>query len=270
MKIINLLHNPSAGNEDHTQQRLVNILEKKGFKCRYSSMDKKAWKRLDEDVDFIVAAGGDGTIRKITKELLDRKLSDKTWPIALLPLGTANNIAKTLSISGSEEEIISSWHNASVKKFDVGRIYNLPSAEFFLEGFGCGIVPYLIKKMQKIQKASNEKPEVNAALKVLHDVIFSYPSRFCKLEVDGADYSGKFFLVEIMNTRLIGPNLFLSPFGDPGDGKFDIILIREKDREKLASYVANKLNGIDTPYIFDQLKGQNINITWEGYAFTCR
>ncbi len=66
---------------------------------------------MNEKVDFIVAAGGDGTIRKITKELLDRKLSEKTWPIALLPLGTANNIAQTLEINGTSEDIIHSWHS---------------------------------------------------------------------------------------------------------------------------------------------------------------
>src|ERR1700693_2303775 len=108
MKIINLLHNPTAGNEDHSKEELISLLEENGYECRYSSM-KKDWKNLEEKVDFIVAAGGDGTIRKITKELLERKLSEKIWPIALLPLGTANNVAQTLEINGSTEEIIQSW-----------------------------------------------------------------------------------------------------------------------------------------------------------------
>ncbi len=88
MKVINLLHNPTAGNEDHAKEELISLLEANGFKCCYSSI-KENWKKMDEKVDFIVAAGGDGTTRKLTKQLLDRKLSEKTWPIALLPLGTA-------------------------------------------------------------------------------------------------------------------------------------------------------------------------------------
>jgi diacylglycerol kinase family enzyme len=264
MKVVNLLHNPDAGKEDHTREELIFLLEKNGFECQYSSMNKKDWKKLEENVDFIVAAGGDGTIRKITKELLDRKLSDKTWPVALLPLGTANNIAQTLEINGSTEEIIQSWHNASIKKFDVGRIHKLSSAKFFLESFGYGLFPYLIKKMQKLDKSDNDKPEIETALKMLHETIFSYEPKFCELELDGVDHSGKFLLVEIMNTRLIGPNLFLSPHGDPGDGQFDVILVPESDKEKLASYVSDKLNQMDVPYIFRQLKAQNINISWEG------
>ncbi|HEY2722780.1 MAG TPA: diacylglycerol kinase family protein [Chitinophagaceae bacterium] len=265
MKVVNLLHNPTAGNEDHSKEKLIKLLEKNGFETRYSSM-KEDWKQLDEKVDFIVAAGGDGTIRKITKQLLDRKLSEKTWPIALLPLGTANNVAQTLGIHGSPEEIIQSWNDAEIKKFDVGRIENLPGASFFLESFGYGLFPYLIKKMQKIDAKDIDHPEIElrTALETFHESIFSYEPKYCTMKIDEIDHSGKFLLVEIMNTRLMGPNLFLSPNGDPGDGEFEIILIHEKSKEKLASYISDKLNGKETSYHFEQLKGRNISISWEG------
>jgi diacylglycerol kinase family enzyme len=225
-------------------------------------MDEKGWDKFDEDADFIVAAGGDGTIRKVTKKLLDKK-PGKKLPIALLPLGTANNIAQTLEIDGSTDEIIESWKTARIKKFDVGRIYNVGSSNFFLESFGYGLFPYLIKKMKKIEDNSGT-PEIEKALEILHEIIFSYSPKFCKLKIDDVDLSGNFLLVEIMNTQLMGPNLFLSPHGDPGDGQFDIILIPERDKEQLASYVSDKLNGIDVPYTFQQLKGKNIIVGWEG------
>jgi len=41
---------------------------------------------LEEDIDFVVVAGGDGTVRQITKELLNRKVLNKTFPVALLLL----------------------------------------------------------------------------------------------------------------------------------------------------------------------------------------
>jgi diacylglycerol kinase family enzyme len=265
MKVVNLLHNPTAGNEDHAKEELISLLEENGFECSYSSI-KKDWKKMDEKGDFIVAAGGDGTIRKITKELLGRKRSEKTWPIALLPLGTANNIAQTLEINGATTDIIQSWHHAETKKFDVGQIRQLPDAEFFLESFGYGIFPFLIKKMKKIDKKEIETPEVELqkALEVLHEIIFSYEPKQCMLKIDGVDHSGKFLLVEIMNTKLIGPNLFLSPHGDPGDGQFEVILIPESDKEKLAAYISDKLKGIEVPYTFNHVKSKNINISWEG------
>jgi diacylglycerol kinase family enzyme len=84
------------------------------------------------------------------------------------------------------------------------------------------------------------------------------------MNIDGVDHSGSFLLVEIMNTRLIGPNLFLSPHGDPGDGEFEVVMIPESDKERLASYVSNKINGMDVPYHFQQLKAKNITVKWEG------
>jgi len=266
MKIVNLLHNPDAGNEDHSEEKLVSLLEANGFECRYSSMNKKNWKKIEEEVDFIVAAGGDGTIRKITKELLGRKLSEKTWPIGLLPLGTANNIAQTLEINESTEDIIQSWHHPRTKNFDVGRILGPPDTTFFLESFGYGLFPFVIRKMKKIDKSAIETSdmEIKTALEILHESIFTYEPKYCELNVDGTDHSGKFLLAEIMNTRLIGPNLFLSPHGDPGDGQFEVILIPQKDKEKLASYVTDKMKGIDEPYHFEQLKGKNIKVMWEG------
>ncbi len=265
MKIVNLLHNPTAGNEDHDREELTSLMEKNGFECQYSSM-KKNWKDIDEKVDFIVAAGGDGTIRKITKELLDRKLSEKTWPIALLPLGTANNIAQTLNIEGSTEEIIQSWHHGHIKEFDVGRIYHLPKVEFFLESLGYGLFPYLIKKMKKVGKKEIQTPEqeIRTALESLHEIIFSYEPKQCNLKMDGIDHSGKFLMTEIMNTKLIGPNLFLSPHGDPGDGEFEVILIPEKDKENLAAYISDKLKGVESPYTFHQFKAKEIAVSWEG------
>lgn len=264
MKIVNLLHNPTAGHEDHDKEELTSLMEKNGFECQYSSI-KKDWKAIDEKVDFIVAAGGDGTIRKITKQLLDRKLSEKTWPIALLPLGTANNIAQTLNVEGSTEEIIQSWHHTQLKPFDVGRIRGLPKAEFFLESLGYGMFPYLMKKMKKAEKEiGTPEQELRTALEMLRDIIFSYEPKQCNLMIDGIDLSGKFLMAEIMNTKLIGPNLFLSPHGDPGDGEFEVILIPEKDKDKLAAYISGKLSGVESPYTFHQLKARQITVSWQG------
>src|ERR1051325_5153423 len=99
MKKVKLLHNPTAGDEEHSKKELVALIKSNGYDCKYSSTKDKDWAEFEEDLDFLIAAGGDGTIRKITKELLNRKKLEKILPIAPLPLGTANNIAKTLNIT---------------------------------------------------------------------------------------------------------------------------------------------------------------------------
>src|ERR1044072_2398775 len=106
MKIARLFHNPTAGEGEHTRKKLVSLMEAAGFDCSYSSTKKKRWEKIEsKDTDFIVIAGGDGTVRKVAEELLDQKVLNKILPIGLLPLGTANNIAKTLNIPSDPEVV---------------------------------------------------------------------------------------------------------------------------------------------------------------------
>ncbi len=263
MKIAKLLHNPKAGEGEYTRKKLSKLLKDAGYQCRYSSTKKKGWDEgKDADVDLVVVAGGDGTVRKVARVMLDQKKA-----IALLPLGTANNIARTLNLNEKPETLVHAWSSASLKPFDVGRIYGLKrSAEFFLEGIGFGVFPRLMKEMKKYKERLPESPEenINLALEVLHDIILSSKARFCKISLDGADYSGEFLLAEVMNTQSIGPNLNLTPVGDPSDGELEVILIAERQREEFAAYVHNKLHGIEQPPIFNVLKAKNLEIFWEG------
>ena len=266
MKIAKLLHNPTAGDEEHSKQHLVSMIEANGFECRYSSTKKKGWEDIEEDTDFIICAGGDGTVRKIAQELLNRKILSKIWPIGLLPMGTANNIANTLEIRGETESIVKAWNEEKIKNFDVGIIYHGADISFFLESFGYGIFPYLMKEMKKIDDDEFSSPEdkIHQALKKMHQIVLSYESRYCHLVIDGIDYSGKFLLAEVMNIRSIGPNLYLAPQADPGDGQLDVIVVPEAEKDKFADYLLNKINGFEETFKFTAVKGKEIEISWEG------
>lgn len=274
MKIAKVLHNPGAGDGENTDKELIAAIESEGYKCGYLSTKKRGWEKEEwdriasQDVDFLVVAGGDGTVRKLAQELLDRKLIDKKLPIALLPLGTANNIAKTLGISGDAEEVIRGWKQHSLKKFDVGRIDGIKKHKFFIESFGYGVFPRLMKEMKKLDRSLFNTPEqkIKTALQILEDTIKNYKTKLCKLTIDDEDYTGKFLLVEIMNTSSIGPNLHLAPFADPGDEFFEVVLIAENQRDEFVAYVKRKLEGKDDAPFFRVLKAKKLQIYWEGTA----
>jgi diacylglycerol kinase (ATP) len=267
MKTIHLLHNPKAGDKEHSELDLIKLIEANGFKCTYSSTKEKGWKDIDPEADFLAVAGGDGTVRKVGVAMLQGEGGGKKHlPIALLPKGTANNIGKSLEISGEEKDIIASWKKENVRKFDVGKISGFTETMYFLEGFGFGVFPKLMNDMRDGADKKDVSPEerIDNALHVLHDIIDNYKAKPCQLLIDGVDHSGNFLLIEVMNTPSLGPNLDLNPLANTNDGELEVILIAENQREKFATYIWDKMKDGNTPFSFSTLKAKEITLTWEG------
>ena len=265
MKVCTLIHNPGAGDEKHSKEELISKIESLGYDCRYSSIKKRGWKDIDPDTDFLIVAGGDGTVRKVTKRLLNRRILRKRFPIALLPMGTANNISKTLNVDGEPEIIGRTWTEENLKKIDIGFIRGLSEPNFFLEGFGQGIFPILIQKMKESdgKSFSNLEEEIKYSLQVLQETLHTYQPEDLQLRIDGKDHSGRYLLAEIMNIRSIGPNLMLAPDADPGDGELEVVLVAESQRAEFAKYVENKLNDVENPFVFNSIKARSIRMHCE-------
>ena len=236
MQKIKLIHNPNAGNGAYSKSELVSIIESAGYQCDYSSSKKEEWKEMVADTDMIIVAGGDGTVRKLAKAFLNNKKMNNDIPIGLLNLGTANNLIRTLRIKGEPGELIEAYKKEQVKKFDTGIIKDLPGCGFFLESCGFGIFPRLMKEMRKTDIHDTE-----AALQVMIAVIKSSKTFHCQIKADDKEIEGDFILAEIMNSPWMGPGLHMNSVSDPGDGKLELVLVGEDEREVFTEFVSGKL-----------------------------
>ena len=80
-----LFHNPSAGHKADKDDILA-AMKLADFEVRYVSVKNgDIEKAFEKRTDLIVIAGGDGTITEVLT-----KVHDRSVPVALLPLGTAN------------------------------------------------------------------------------------------------------------------------------------------------------------------------------------
>ncbi len=270
MKTAKILHNPNAGKQQHTKKKLKSLVKEHGFDCGYSSTKDINWKKVKPDADFLIIAGGDGTVRKIVVQLINKKKAIQKLPILLLPLGTANNIAKSLGIEGHIDDIIKNIHKRNLKSFDIGSITGGKKDMIFLESFGFGVFPELMKKMKDIER-DDASPEENLqlALKQLHEIVTKYPAKPFTITIDGVPNTDHYILIEIMNISSMGPNLNLSPNSDPGDGEFELVMIPENQREEFASYISYKMSGIEKSFVPIVIKGKKISIaTPAGYMHT--
>lgn len=259
-----IIHNPGAGDQEHTKQKLIQLISSEGYDCRYFSTKEDDWKTIDPETELVIVAGGDGTVGKVVRNLVKQGLNEKI-PVALLPAGTANNIASTLGISGELDEIVGAWKPGLIKPFDLGLLKQEGKEEVFLEGVGFGLFPKLIKAMDKMEdQPDTAEGSLELALATLLDIVATAKSRFCKLELDGNDHSGDYLLLEIMNAHSIGPNLKLAPQADPGDGRFDAVWIHEEERSKLIEYLQHRLNKEEATPPFHSLACRRVHLEWAG------
>lgn len=264
-KIVHLVYNSDAGEEQqHSKKHLIPMIEANGYKCIYSSSKKNALKIIHPESEFIIIAGGDGTIRKMVMKLLNKKLKYKR-PVALLPFGTANNIANSLGISKDIEINIASWTDYTLKKFDVGQILGFQKTRHFIEAFGFGLFPKLLKVL-KDKDDDNQTPEDEfaMALNTLLKLTKSYKGALVKIELDDQIIEEDCLLLEVMNISCLGPNLNLSKDADSGDGYLDVVIVRTAQRGLMEDYLEQRIEQKDVVFPIKPLRTKKLSINWLG------
>lgn len=243
---------------------LIQIVQKAGFECRYSSTKEDDWKQIEEDVDYILIAGGDGSVRKIAHILIENKKTHV--PIFLYPSGTANNIGLTMGLERSITSFTNLIQSHLTQNFDVGRFTMNEKDHYFLESLGWGVFPKLILKMDD-HKKDLKKPlydELPVALEMLHKIVKKYNPKYAVIETDQHRLAGFFLMIEIMNTKSIGPRLTLAPLASTRDGYLDLILIPAHQRIHLLKYLEKRIKGEKAYFKLHPLRVKYVNIEWYG------
>jgi diacylglycerol kinase (ATP) len=235
-----LTHNPSAGDEEHSQESLTSALEAEGHTVRWQSIKDEDWKTtLNEPVDLVVAAGGDGTVRKVFKQL-----AGTDTPVTLFPVGTANNIARSLGYEDDDPlRLIRGWPSGRRRACDIGSLASANGEARFVESMGGGLFAAVLARAENADAKAAGMSKLELGLRLLVDVIEDAPALYWEVEVDGVDVSGEVLACEAMNVRETGPNIPLAPEADPGDGMLEAVLIRDEHRRALAGYVHARVNG---------------------------
>lgn len=270
MKKIQIIHNPTAGDGKHNKQSLLSLFSEFCEVASYISTEEEGWTNfLKEGGEVVYIAGGDGTVRKVAQIIYKSKLPPEKIPaLGILALGTANNIADTLGISSNEEvPKISPLKNR--RGFDCGKVKGLKEEDFFMESFGAGIFPELVKKSEE-EGIEEEDPseELKQVLLTFVDLVKNYKAKKGKIKADGINIKGSFLMVEVMNIQSLGPNLTIAPDADPGDGYFDLVLITEEKRDALLDYLNKMINGQNEANalkgILKTFRVKKLHIVWEG------
>ena len=221
---VTLLVNTSAGDGDHTRAGLRRELEAAGHRVRPARRKGKGLRRaLREPGDLVVAAGGDGTVGRAMKALAGRDV-----PLAILPLGTANNIATSLGVQGGVADLASRWPTARRVRVAIGLVRGPWGETRFVESVGLGLLARMMSP--SVDRGIRDVEDARARLEHL---VRTLPLTRWRVEVDGEDLTGDYLLVEALNMSCAGPSLCVTRQGEPGDATLEVILAGEGEREAL-------------------------------------
>jgi diacylglycerol kinase (ATP) len=227
-----LLHNTAAGSEDHTEEQLADLIRSVGGQVVHSvnSIRDLTAALQEQSCDLVVVAGGDGTVGRAACEL-----SGWQVPLAILPLGTANNTARSLDLPLRLKKLVKSWAHGAEVPFDLGVLDDGVQRARFAECVGWGVFAQTIAAAKR--RDSSGGGSVRQTLKrdrrLFRGLARELDTRHYEIEVDGRACSGDYLLVEVMNIPLLGPQLPLSPSSSSTDGKLELVLIDDEGRPAL-------------------------------------
>jgi len=264
---VTLIHNPGAGKQGKKNaEQLVELLETAGHEVRYQSSKDDGWKKaLKKPADVVAVAGGDGTVARVARRMAHRGI-----PVAALPSGTANNISRSLGlVERPFEELVRGWSEARRVKLDVGLVKGPWGERYFVEGIGTGIFARLLasgagKRIQRL-KSKRPKEKVDDALQRLKGRAQRMKPIEIRAALDGKDISGHYLLLEAVTIPYVGPNLFLAPDSRTGDGRFDVVLVRESERARLVKYLETWQDNRQRLAVLPSHRGEHLVLEWTGF-----
>lgn len=263
---VTLIHNPEAGDDTRpTRGQLEALIKEAGHKVRYQSVKESRWSKvLEKDADLIAVAGGDGAIGKVARRMVGRKV-----PLTVLPMGTANNISRTLGVAHLPITLlIASWEEGQRLSCDAGMAVGPWGERPFIEGVGTGLFPRAVPHIdanETMAEIADVEVKVTYTLQLLREYLDNCPATEVKGTLDGENISGRYLLFEAMLTQFIGPNLPLAPNILLDDGMFDVVMVHEHDREKLHEHLATWQEGALWPAEFKTRQGAHLEIGWNGF-----
>ncbi len=242
-----LFHNAKAGDKDYSPRKLEKLLRSRGHKPRYYPLkdalaDKRLFKEALKHAKMIVVAGGDGSVRKVATRLVGSK-----HVLAPLPLGTANNIARALGITGSPAEIVAGWEKPEQRKIDVGVAKGPWGEKYFIEAIGMGLIGRAIAIIDDIDAISGrafstKEDKIHRDLCVMAALAHEMPPTRAEVNIKGDKIADDYLLLEVLNINRAGPGLELAESADPGDGKLDLVWATERERRKLSESIERCLS----------------------------
>lgn len=184
---------------------------------------------------LVIAAGGDGTIEEVATALIHTPAT-----LGILPLGTMNNLARSLGIPLDLPNAALLLAIGATRHIDVGRVVTPEDRieGYFLETAGIGL-----SAIATPMGEDAEKRRWGNLFSKLGD-FFAFSSTAVTIQCDNeTPRHSQTHLVMIANAPLFGNNMLISPDAKVDDGLLDVVIYEGMELVDLTSYFFGIFNG---------------------------
>lgn len=200
-----------------------------------------------DEVDVIVAVGGDGTVNEVGRGLIGGRAS-----LGVIPCGSGNGLARELEIplrTSSAIDVINECERRSIDVLNVGESIALNVA-------GVGFDAH-ISHLFANRKTRGPLQYVNLIAKEFPNYA---PSEYT-LNIDGDLFRRKAFLICFANSSQWGNNIHIAPNASMSDGLMDVCIVSEFPSMAIPSLVISLLSqSIDTNKYDEMIRAKEVEL----------
>jgi diacylglycerol kinase (ATP) len=167
-------------------------------------------------VDLVIVGGGDGTLNAAVDGLVETQL-----PLGILPLGTANDLARTLGIPTSLPEACKIIANGEIRRIDLGWV----NGKHFFNVASLGLS---VKITQRLTKEVKQRWGVLAYAATALQVIWESRPFSAQISVNGKTVSVKTVQIAVGNGRYYGGGMAVVADATIDDQRLDLYSLEIK------------------------------------------
>ncbi|MCQ2308980.1 MAG: YegS/Rv2252/BmrU family lipid kinase [Bacteroidales bacterium] len=256
--------NPISGHHDKTDFPNIvdSLIDKDKFDYSISFTEYGGHAKeltanaIADDVDIIVAVGGDGTINEVATTMIG---SRQTFTI--VPYGSGNGLAHHLHLPLKPQKIITNVINNGFKtKIDTATVNGVPYISIAGVGFDALIADYFAKDpnrgfMTYVKFITEEYPRFK-------------PGHYKLILDDTKEIECDAMFISFANSNQFGYNAAISPHASLNDGLLDVCIFKKPNLLEVG-FVAERLitNRIDKTKFVEIHKAKKINVIREKEDF---
>ena len=186
-------------------------------------------KAINEKPDVVVACGGDGTVNEVARGLVKTEI-----PIAVVPVGSGNGIARHFKIPSVISDAIQLIKKKKIAKMDVGVV----NGHYFFGNMGCALESHFIRIYNK-----NGSHGIWAYMIAFFNSIISFKYQKILIEYQKEIKQISPFVFLVSNTNQQGYNFSLTPKALSDDGQLDLFWMEKSSLIKKIKFMINTLLG---------------------------